>query len=210
MTEVDGYRLEAPRLSLDAGDGPRVEADNAGSVTATATIGRAPGTGTTVITVSAVVADEPTTRLVDMLAEEYVSGEVVLDLSAVTLTSPAAIRALVAHLSAWADTATLRIVCSRLSARRLLRKWGGHDLPVYATPAAALRSLRTPASPPTIAIYGQCPKCRAWFACDDWFDHAVPLPCCPDCHLAPVKIDYRDPPANRVVELGVGTDAWLG
>lgn len=42
---------------------------------------------------------------------------------------------------------------------------------------------------PSVAIFGQCPKCCGWFACDDWFDRTVPLPCCPHGQLAAVKVE---------------------
>lgn len=109
---------------------------------ATAVIDHPEGTAVTVITVAGTVDAQPITRLVDMLAAQYMDGDVVVDLTPVMMTNPAATRALVAHLNAWAGTTRLRIVCGRLTARRLLRLWGGGDLPLCASLAGALGSLR--------------------------------------------------------------------
>lgn len=63
----------------------------------------------------------------------------------------------------------------------------------------------------SVAAVGMCPKCHAWFPCDDWFDNSLPLPSCPDCRLAPVKIEYRIPPADDLVEVDLTqSEAWLG
>lgn len=110
---------------------------------ATAVIDYPDGTAVPVVIVAGTVGAEPITRLVDMLAAQYSDGDVVVDLSPVVMTNPAAIRALVTHLGAWADTTCLRIVCTRLTARRLLRRWGGGELPLCASLAGALASLRT-------------------------------------------------------------------
>lgn len=144
------------RASLDAeiadmGLGGRRVPDQGG---ATAVIDHPDGTAVPVVTVAGTVDAEPMTRLVDMLAAQYSDGDVVVDLSQVVMTNPAAICALVARLSVWADTARLRIVCSRLTARRLLRRWGGGDLPLCASLAGALGSLRTQTAPATPQCVG--------------------------------------------------------
>lgn len=95
----------------------------------------------TVITVAGTLNADAMTRLLDMLAAQYIDGDVIIDLTGVMMTSPPAIRGLVARLSVWTDTTTLRIVCDRLTARRLLRKWGARDLPLYASMANALDAL---------------------------------------------------------------------
>lgn len=98
-------------------------------------------TTATVVSVAGTLDAAPMTQMLDMLAAQYAAGDVVIDLSGVTMASPSAIRSLVARLSAWGDTATLRIVCDRLTARRLLRRWGGGSLPLASTIPAALASL---------------------------------------------------------------------
>lgn len=114
---------------------------HAGDANATAAIDHHETTIATVITVAGTLNADPMTRLLDMLAAQYIHGEVIIDLSGVMMTNPPAIRSLVARLSAWTDTTTLRIVCDRLTARRLLRKWGAADLPVDASMANALDAL---------------------------------------------------------------------
>lgn len=113
---------------------------------ATVAIDHPETTTATVVSVAGTLDAAPMTRLLDMLTAHYAHGDVIIDLNGVMMTSPSAIRSLVARLSAWADTATLRIVCDRLTARRLLRKWGGGALPLVSTMTAALDSL----SPATV------------------------------------------------------------
>lgn len=57
-------------------------------------------------------------------------------------------------------------------------------------------------------IRGLCGKCRRWFACDNWFDPAVPTPCCPACDATPAKIECQSP--TGVMVIGLGTELWLG
>ncbi|HVL97804.1 MAG TPA: hypothetical protein VM324_00735 [Egibacteraceae bacterium] len=57
-------------------------------------------------------------------------------------------------------------------------------------------------------ITGLCPKCGSWFACNDWFDSSVPLPCCPSCHLPPVKIHCQTP--SGTLKISVDLDRSLG
>jgi hypothetical protein len=40
-------------------------------------------------------------------------------------------------------------------------------------------------------IWGLCPDCDAWFACEGWFDRNAPHPRCPGCGLHPVAIENR-------------------
>lgn len=66
-------------------------------------------------------------------------------------------------------------------------------------------------SEPRTLIRGLCPKCRRWFACDDWFNHSVPLPCCPRCGLAPTRLQYQTPKGTSVIGIDLETsDLWIG
>lgn len=113
----------------------------AGEGNATAAIDHPETTTATVITVAGTLNADPMTRLLDMLAAQYIDGDVIIDLSGVMMTSPSAIRSLVARLSAWTSTTSLRIVCARLTARRLLRTCGAGDLPLDSSMANALYAL---------------------------------------------------------------------
>jgi len=62
-----------------------------------------------------------------------------------------------------------------------------------------------------VRIRGQCPKCRRWFACDDWFDQHVPVPCCPACRLAPAKVEYQTAAGTSPIGVDlVSSEVWLG
>lgn len=74
---------------------------------------------------------------------------------------------------------------------------------------------------PRTEIRGLCPKCGTWFCCDDWFDQSVPLPCCPQCGLAPARLQYHWWSAGSgdddALELDAGTselaatsELWIG
>lgn len=60
------------------------------------------------------------------------------------------------------------------------------------------------------AILGLCPKCEGWFACDEWFDRTVPVPCCANCRLPPRKLVYTGPSPSMGVTGEVRSEVWLG
>lgn len=78
---------------------------------------------------------------------------------------------------------------------------------------SAMASLVVEAEPRT-EIRGLCPKCGAWFCCDDWFDQSVPLPCCPQCRLAPTRLQYHwwsGGSRSEGLELDATTsELWIG
>jgi len=45
-------------------------------------------------------------------------------------------------------------------------------------------------------IWGFCPRCDRWFACDGWHDRSRPEPACPTCAAAPTAIENRARPAG--------------
>lgn len=55
------------------------------------------------------------------------------------------------------------------------------------------REVHSPAATPPGIVVGQCPRCRRWFDCEDWFDAAQPLPRCLDCGLIPTRIERLQP-----------------
>jgi hypothetical protein len=65
-----------------------------------------------------------------------------------------------------------------------------------------------------LRIEGQCPRCRRWFAADDWYDDTAPVPCCPTCDLVPAKLAYvhgTGKRVERVLTVDVeSSEQWLG
>lgn len=59
-------------------------------------------------------------------------------------------------------------------------------------------------------ILGLCPKCDQWFACDEWFDRTVAVPCCSHCRLPPRKLVYTGPSPRAGVTGDVRREVWLG
>lgn len=63
---------------------------------------------------------------------------------------------------------------------------------------------------PGVRIQGLCQKCREWFDCHDWFDQALPQPCCPACGLGPIRLQYQ-PPQGNTITIGLSpSDLWIG
>ena len=90
--------------------------------------------GTTYIEVEGVGAPGLLVCIGDVVATAVAGGPVVLDLSGVLLVSPEAVRALVDKLRIPSDHGRLRIVCARLSARRMLHQFGDGSLALFSTP----------------------------------------------------------------------------
>lgn len=81
-------------------------------------------------------------------------------------------------------------------------------------PAAALPALdRQRIAAPSVAetkellvdIWGWCRDCDDWFACDGWFDPAVPQPCCPRCRREPAAIENRGAARRVIAQLASGS-----
>lgn len=63
---------------------------------------------------------------------------------------------------------------------------------------------------PEVRIQGLCPKCRQWFDCDNWFDQALPQPCCPGCGLGPIRLQYQ-PAQGRIATIELApSELWIG
>ncbi len=45
-------------------------------------------------------------------------------------------------------------------------------------------------------IWGFCPRCDRWFACDSWHDRSRPEPACPTCSGPATAIENRTRPAG--------------
>lgn len=60
------------------------------------------------------------------------------------------------------------------------------------------------------ALLGLCPKCDRWFACDEWFDRTVAVPCCSSCQLPPRKLVYTALSHSDSATGEVGSEVWLG
>lgn len=63
----------------------------------------------------------------------------VVNLDQLFLADANATRAFLAHLLDAPLPARVALCCERLSGRRLLRRWGGDDLPIFVTAADAVR-----------------------------------------------------------------------
>jgi hypothetical protein len=72
----------------------------------------------------------------DAIVDALDDGPVVLDITGVLLVNPDAVRSLVERLRVPALHGGLSIVSSRLSARRMLRQFGGQELAVFASVSA--------------------------------------------------------------------------
>lgn len=73
-----------------------------------------------------------------------------------------------------------------------------------------MRGPQATTAPPQAAILGLCPKCDRWFTCDDFFNPAVAMPCCPHCQLAPSTLDYRFPQAAGTAKVADAMVAAAG
>jgi hypothetical protein len=94
--------------------------------------------GATVVTISGIADGALVRRLVDTLGSLPRVGPVVLDLSDVTLSDPDAVRVLSTHIERYVGVTRARLVCARLSARRMLRRFGHRALRLYPSVESAL------------------------------------------------------------------------
>jgi len=94
--------------------------------------------GQTVVTLEGVADWALLARLVHDFAPSSTNSVVVLDLSHVALAQPDVIPELLAHVTTSAIGADVRVVCPRLSARRLLRRFADGSLSFYPSLTAAL------------------------------------------------------------------------
>jgi hypothetical protein len=93
--------------------------------------------GTSVVAVSGVVDQELTVRIADAVRVLTADAEtVVIDLSDATLTSADVTRALASRLAR--ATCSITVVNHRLSARRMLRRFGHPSIALCSTLEAAL------------------------------------------------------------------------
>jgi len=106
------------------------------------TVTRAVREGQTVVTLEGIADSALLARLVADFAPSRACEVVVLDLSHVALARPDVIPHLVAHITASGSAAEVRVVCPRLSARKLLRRFAEGTLAFYPSVTAALKPTR--------------------------------------------------------------------
>lgn len=94
--------------------------------------------GQTVVSLEGVADSALLARVVDGVTALCEDGAVVLDLTDVALSDPDVIAQLVSHIATSVGLSRVRVVCPRLSARKLLRRFGDDSLVFYSNVAAAL------------------------------------------------------------------------
>ena len=89
------------------------------------------------------LAGAPAEGVLDLLADgiaelAHAGQTVVLDLDELMMTRAAALHAFLGRLLATSPTERLVLVCSRLSGRRLLRRWSSDDLQIVGDVPSAI------------------------------------------------------------------------
>lgn len=98
-----------------------------------------------VLTVSGTPAEELLALLADGIAELTAAGQtVVLDLDALMMTKPAAMRAFLARLLGKSPEDRVVLKCGRLTGRKVLRRWTTADLSIVSTLVEARQPTRRP------------------------------------------------------------------
>lgn len=94
----------------------------------------------TLVALSGVAEEDALVRIAEELAAAPDDGLLLVDVGDLLLTDVNAVRAFLAHLFDGRPDGGVVLVCPRMTGRRILRRWGGNDVPILARVDDGIRS----------------------------------------------------------------------